>query len=263
MQPNDQRCQPVGCSGFPEPGLARPGSLRRALGGSATRWTLISGGLGKGVRSLRRALEGSATRWTLISGGLAKGVRSHSEWHPRGSKLVHHRNMSAVEVAEGIGPLDELRRELEEFSRSAQVFSEDDHPTDRQIPGTVGGCNQRRCGDCCRYVRGRDGTSRRPGATTRSGDGAFRFLQSADDDPVGMILGRYGDTTGRPYIQARVKVLERYVDVSFLVDTGADARPVGARGRRHRHRVTAVKLSVDRFARRSASQTIRTMNQLP
>ena len=38
-----------------------------------------------------------------------------------------------------------------------------------------------------------------------------------------MILGRYGDTTGRPYIQARVKVLERYVDVSFLVDTGADA----------------------------------------
>ena len=35
-----------------QPGLARPGYLRRALGGSATRWTLISGGLAKGVRSL-------------------------------------------------------------------------------------------------------------------------------------------------------------------------------------------------------------------
>ena len=34
-----------------QPGLARPGYLRRALGGSATRWTLISGGLAKGVRS--------------------------------------------------------------------------------------------------------------------------------------------------------------------------------------------------------------------
>ena len=33
--------------------------------------------------------------------------------------------MSSAEVAEEIGPLDELRRELEEFSRSAQVFSED------------------------------------------------------------------------------------------------------------------------------------------
>ena len=50
-----------------QPGLARPGCLRRALGGSATRWTLISGGLAKGVRSrhlipkqtgLRRNLEG-------------------------------------------------------------------------------------------------------------------------------------------------------------------------------------------------------------
>ena len=34
-----------------QPGLARPGCLRRALGSSATRWTLISGGLAKGVRS--------------------------------------------------------------------------------------------------------------------------------------------------------------------------------------------------------------------
>ena len=34
-----------------QPGLALPGCLRRALGGSATRWTLISGGLAKGVRS--------------------------------------------------------------------------------------------------------------------------------------------------------------------------------------------------------------------
>ena len=32
-------------------GLALPGRLSRALGGSATRWTLISGGLAKGVRS--------------------------------------------------------------------------------------------------------------------------------------------------------------------------------------------------------------------
>ena len=34
-----------------QPALACPGCLRRALGGSATRWTLISGGLAKGVRS--------------------------------------------------------------------------------------------------------------------------------------------------------------------------------------------------------------------
>ena len=34
-----------------QPGLARSGCLRRALGGSATRWTLIRGGLAKGVRS--------------------------------------------------------------------------------------------------------------------------------------------------------------------------------------------------------------------
>ena len=33
-------------------GWLAPGYLRRALGGSATRWTLISGGLAKGVRSL-------------------------------------------------------------------------------------------------------------------------------------------------------------------------------------------------------------------
>ncbi len=47
-----------------QPGLARPGYLRRALGGSATRWTLISGGLAKGVRSvrLRRPFEGCISR---------------------------------------------------------------------------------------------------------------------------------------------------------------------------------------------------------
>ena len=39
-----------------QPGLARPGCLRPALGGSATRWTLISGGLAKGVRSGRQNL---------------------------------------------------------------------------------------------------------------------------------------------------------------------------------------------------------------
>ena len=44
-----------------QPGLARPGCLRRALGDSATRWTLISGGLAKGVRSLEEGflLEGA------------------------------------------------------------------------------------------------------------------------------------------------------------------------------------------------------------
>ena len=38
-----------------------------------------------------------------------------------------------------------------------------------------------------------------------------------------MIRGRFGDTTGRPYLEARVEVLDRHVDVSFIVDTGADA----------------------------------------
>ena len=43
-----------------QPGLARPGYLRRALGGSATRWTLISGGLAKGVRSAARSPSASS-----------------------------------------------------------------------------------------------------------------------------------------------------------------------------------------------------------
>ena len=37
-----------------------------------------------------------------------------------------------------------------------------------------------------------------------------------------MITGRFGNTTGRPYIEARVWLLDRYSDVSFVVDTGAD-----------------------------------------
>ena len=37
-----------------QPGLARPGYLRRALGGSATRWTLISGGRGSGHHRPRK-----------------------------------------------------------------------------------------------------------------------------------------------------------------------------------------------------------------
>ena len=48
-----------------QPGLARPGYLRRALGGSATRWTLISGGLAKGVRS-RDVLPQHQSQVTLI-----------------------------------------------------------------------------------------------------------------------------------------------------------------------------------------------------
>ncbi len=35
-----------------QPGLARPGCLRRATQGGTTGWTLISGGLAKGVRSV-------------------------------------------------------------------------------------------------------------------------------------------------------------------------------------------------------------------
>lgn len=38
------------------------------------------------------------------------------------------------------------------------------------------------------------------------------------------ILGRFGDTSGRPYLQGRLLFprLELHTDVSFLVDTGAD-----------------------------------------
>ena len=38
------------------------------------------------------------------------------------------------------------------------------------------------------------------------------------------ILGRYGDTSGSPYLEGRLVVpcLEISGDVSFLVDTGAD-----------------------------------------
>ena len=53
-----------------QPGLARPGCLRRALGGSATRGTLISGGLAKGVRSRVPRTRGRAAR--QLSGTLAR-----------------------------------------------------------------------------------------------------------------------------------------------------------------------------------------------
>ena len=39
-----------------------------------------------------------------------------------------------------------------------------------------------------------------------------------------MIEGRFGDTTGRPYIEGRLAIprLDIFGDVSFIVDTGAD-----------------------------------------
>ena len=39
-----------------------------------------------------------------------------------------------------------------------------------------------------------------------------------------MIEGRFGDTTGRPHVECKVQLprLNRTVNVSFLVDTGAD-----------------------------------------
>lgn len=37
-----------------------------------------------------------------------------------------------------------------------------------------------------------------------------------------MIVGRFGDTSGRPYIEGRLVVLDVPLDVSFIVDTGAD-----------------------------------------
>ncbi len=43
-------------------GWLAPSCLRRALGGSATRWTLISGGLAKGVRSILADIA-EALRW--------------------------------------------------------------------------------------------------------------------------------------------------------------------------------------------------------
>lgn len=40
-----------------------------------------------------------------------------------------------------------------------------------------------------------------------------------------MILGRFGDTTGRPYVNGRLLLprLNLAANLSFLVDTGADA----------------------------------------
>ena len=40
-----------------------------------------------------------------------------------------------------------------------------------------------------------------------------------------MILGRFGDTSGRPYVTAHVELLRLGVEgeISFLVDTGADS----------------------------------------
>src|SRR5579863_665812 len=39
-----------------------------------------------------------------------------------------------------------------------------------------------------------------------------------------MLTGRYGDTTGRPYIEGRLVIprLNILADVSFIIDTGAD-----------------------------------------
>ena len=42
------------------------------------------------------------------------------------ASIVHHQHMTAADVAEAIGPLEDIRRGLEEFSRSARVFSEVD-----------------------------------------------------------------------------------------------------------------------------------------
>ena len=51
-----------------QPGLARPGCLRRALGGSATRWTLLSGGLATGVQHVGSRVLHDAVGRSLRAG---------------------------------------------------------------------------------------------------------------------------------------------------------------------------------------------------
>ena len=74
-----------------QPGLARPGCLRRALGGSATRWTLISDGLAKGVRSPPRV---SPTSVDVTTRRLS----------PQGSQPLPGRGDSRLELGGKLGP---------------------------------------------------------------------------------------------------------------------------------------------------------------
>ena len=65
-----------------------------------------------------------------------------------------------------------------------------------------------------------------------------------------MLIGRFGDTTGAPYVEGRVVFprLGIHGDVSFLVDTGADTSLLSA--------MDAIHIGIDfgRITRRSEAQ---------
>ena len=119
----------------------------------------------------------------------------------------------------------EIWAELMDFTLSAQRLSE---PTQRLIdeyPQQWGGDIRWTGSIGCEQLQGRAVCDRRAEYPQGQGHRALHRYRAQDHDPLSrMITGRFGDSTGRPYVEAIVWFPRFQVkaQVSFLVDTGAD-----------------------------------------